>query len=233
MKSQGCDILSFREGVATIDTKHAMTQEQNVFLANRNMAEYVFNSVKLEGCNVTLAETQMILKGENVGHLSLRDIQRILNLKAAWSYMLASFGVEINLDYLCKVNMYVFRNESFEGGKLRTKKSKPLPGTSYAPEIPVKKDVEAEIARLLASESLTVGAIKMFLWIYKAQLFHDGNRRTGLICANRRLIEAGNGVLTIKDTNRKEFYKRLDQYCDTDDTSLEQWLYDNCLFGLN
>jgi len=216
-----------------MDDRESMTQEQNVFLANRNVAEYVFNYAKLEGCNITLAETQMILHGENVGHISLRDIQRILNLSGAWNYMLASFGSEFNLDYLCKINLYVFRNENLEGGKIRTKKARPFPGTNYTPELPVKEHVEADIDRLLAIESVTESAIKLFLWLYKSQLFLDGNRRAGLICANRRLIEAGKGILTIRHTNIKEFARLLSQYCDTGDDTIIQWIFDNCIVGLD
>jgi len=210
-----------------------MTKDQGVFLANRNMAEYIYNSAKIEGCNITFAETQMILKGENVGHLDLHDIQRLLNLKTSWNYMLASFGYEFNLDYVCRVNMHVFRDEYFEGGELRTKLTKPLPGTNYVPPIPVKEEIEAELTRLLGLENITHGAIKMFLWIYKAHLFMDGNRRTGFICANRRLIETGKGILTVKDIHSKEFNQRLARHCETDDTYMEEWLYDTCLVGLN
>ena len=217
--------------MSIIDTKYNMTQEQNVFFANRNMAEYVFNIAKLEDCNVTIVETKMILSGENVGHLSLRDIQKVLNLKGTWSYMLASFGSEFDLDYMSKINIQVFRNESFEGGKLRTKKAKPHHRTSYIPEIPVKEEVEAKIAQLLSLESVLAGAIKLFLWMYKSQIFTDGNKRTGLICANRRLIETGEGILTVKDTLTKEFSDRLEKFCDTDDTSIEQWIYDHCIIG--
>lgn len=213
--------------------KFTMTREQNVFLANRNMAEYIFNCAKLEGCNLTLAETQMILKGENVGHVSLEDIQRILNLRGAWSYMLANFNSEFDVDYICKVNILVFRNENFEGGRIRTKKAKTLAGTSYVPTIPVKAEIVSEISRLLNLEDAAESAVKLFLWMYRAQLFLDGNKRTGMICANRRLIESGAGILTVKDTKTKEFNKLIVNYYETGDPSMEQWLYDNCIVGLN
>ena len=210
-----------------------MTKEQGVFLANRNMAEYVFNGVKLSGCNITLVETQMILKGENVGHLSLRDIQRILNMRYAWNYMLATLENVFDLDYLREVNKYVFRDGHIQGGKLRVNKSKSISGASYIPKIPVKGEVVAEIERLVGLESVTERAIKLFLWMCKEQIFIDGNMRTGLVCANRMLISGGGGVLTIKGAYKKDYDYHFKQYCETGDLAIEQWLYDNCVIGFN
>jgi len=214
-----------------------MTQEQGVFLANRNVAEYIFDSAKLTGCSITLVETQMILNGQNVGHLSLHDILRVLNLRTAWNYMLATLGSEFDFDYLCKINARVVRSDNFECGKLRTKKAKPIYGTSYVPQLPVRQEVDAELTRLLSLPDAQESAFKLFLWMYKAHLFVDGNMRTGWICANRRLLEGESGILTIKGSHIKEFKKRLTSFCEAQDTyedaSLEQWLCDNCLVSLS
>ena len=66
--------------------RFTMTREENVFVAKRNLVDYIYNSAKLEGCNVTFPETQTILDGVNVGSVTLDDVQTILNLRDAWRF---------------------------------------------------------------------------------------------------------------------------------------------------
>ena len=40
--------------------KFTMTREQNIFLAKRNIVDYIYKSANLEGINVTFPETQAI-----------------------------------------------------------------------------------------------------------------------------------------------------------------------------
>ena len=48
------------------------------------------------------------------------------------------------------------------------------------------------------------------------------------------LMQAGAGILTIKDKDVLEFNKRLLAYYDTGNMSvLDTWLYDNCMDGID
>ena len=219
--------------MSDIDAKYSLTRDQVIFLAKRNLAEHIYNSAKLEGCNVSIVETQTILNGINVEHIPIDVIQRILNLRRAWNYVLASFTDAFDLEYVCEINTLVFRDEHLGGGKLRARKAK-LPGTNFVPPIPVREDVDAEILRIMNIESVTRRAITFFLWTCRARLFPDGNKRTGMFCANKMLIEAGAGILTVKDALVPEFNKRLKQFFETGDMSvIDQWLYEHCIVGIN
>ena len=218
--------------VSNIQPKYNLTPSQNIFLAKRNIVSNIYNSAKLEGCNVTFPETQTILDGVNVGSVTLDDIQTVLNLRDAWQFTIANLAEAFNLDFICKVNAHVSRNESLQWGVLRTGKVG-ISGTDYVPPVPIKEAVDAEIARILNIKSATKRAITFFLWACHAQLFWDGNKRTSMICANKLLIEAGAGILTVKDTHIMEFNKRLLQYYNSGDMSvIDQWLYDNCIDGI-
>ena len=46
--------------------KYNMTVEQNIFLAKRNIIDYIWKSANLEGISVTFPETQQIYDGGNV-----------------------------------------------------------------------------------------------------------------------------------------------------------------------
>ena len=124
--------------------KYNLTQEQNIFLAKRNIVDNVYSNAKMEGINVTFPQTKTILDGVNVSSLKIDEIQCILNLRDAWKYIIDNISKDINLEFICKVNELVARNESIEWGVLRTGKVE-IGGTDYIPEIPSRDIVEENI----------------------------------------------------------------------------------------
>ena len=61
----------------------------------------------------------------------------------------------------------------------------------------------------------------------------DGNKRTSLVLANRILIEAGAGMLTINDKNMEQFNELLVAYYNTGDSEkLKQFLYETAIVGI-
>ena len=117
--------------------KFHLTKKQNLFLAKNTLALNIYNSARLEGINTTYPDTQTILEGVNVPTLKLDEINCILNLRDAWNYTLTNIDAEVNLDFICKVNSFVSRNESLEWGVLRNGKVG-INGVDYIPEIPTK-----------------------------------------------------------------------------------------------
>ena len=61
--------------------KFKLTQEQNIFVAKRNIVDYIYKSAKLEGIHVTFPETQAIFEGIGVNGVKVEDIVKINNLK--------------------------------------------------------------------------------------------------------------------------------------------------------
>ena len=221
------------KGVSDIDAKFNMTQEQNIFVAKRNIVDYIYNSAKLEGCNVTFPQTQTILDGVNVGSVKLDDIQTILNLRDAWKFVLSTMNNFFDIDYICKVNEHISRNESLEWGVLR-KGSVGISGTEYIPPIPNRENVIKELSEILSIKNVTEKAIKFFLWACRSQLFWDGNKRTATVCANKILIAEGAGVFTVKEKYVEEFNEKLVAFYNTGDYFLiDNWLYDNCIDGID
>ncbi len=64
--------------------KYNLTREQNIFVAKRNIVDYIWKSANLEGIAVTYSETQAIYDGEIVNGLTVDKIIAINNLKYAW-----------------------------------------------------------------------------------------------------------------------------------------------------
>ena len=102
--------------------KYKLTIEQNIFLAKRNLVDNVYANAKMEGVNITFPQTKTILEGVNVPKLKIDEIQCILNLRDAWLYVINNIEEKFNLEFVCKVNEYVARNESLSWGTLRNRK---------------------------------------------------------------------------------------------------------------
>ena len=212
--------------------KYNLTKEQNIFLAKRNIVDNIYSNARMEGVNVTFPQTKTILEGINVATLKLDEIQVILNLRDAWQYVINNIDKEFNLEFICKINEFVARNESIEWGALRTGKVE-VTGTDYIPEIPNKTDVEKKINDILKIENTTERAIEYMLYGIKAQLFWDGNKRTSTIVANKIMIENGNGIIKVPDKKLEEFNILLSDYYTNDSKDkIKQFIYDNCIDGM-
>lgn len=128
-----------------------LTREQNIFLAKKTFVELVYNTAYIEGCNVTFPQTQTIIDGAVVNGVTVDDIQTVLNLRDAWKYCIENIDAELNLDYICKINEYVSRNESLQWGVLRTGK---VGVGDFIPSIPVKEDVVKKRDKIMETKGL-------------------------------------------------------------------------------
>ena len=186
-----------------------LTREQNIFLAKKTFTELVFNTAYIEGCNVTFPQTQTIIDGAVVSGISVDDIQTVLNLRDGWKFIISSIDEALTLEYICRVNEYVSRNESLEWGVLR----KGTVGVGeFIPTILVKEDVLKEIDRINRINQPIDRALEYFAYACKQQLFWDGNKRTSTMVASKILIESGEGILTIGKDNAEEFNITLNNW---------------------
>lgn len=193
-----------------------MTREENIFLAKKLFTELVFNTAYIEGVNVTFPQTQAIIDGAVVNNISVSDIQTVLNLRDAWKYMLNNVDIPLTLDYICKINEFVSKNESLEWGKLRSG-TVGVGGTDYLPPVPKKEEVEKALSKINSISDTCEKALEYFCYAVRAQLFWDGNKRTSTIVASKILIEKGQGVLTIGKSNALNFNEALLNFYNTAD----------------
>lgn len=218
--------------------RYNLTQKQSIFLAKRFIQESVYNGVKLENCPLTFPETQAILDGINVPSATIDDIQLILNMRDAWKYVIQTINEPFTLEYICKVNSYVARNESLEWGVLRTGRVG-ISGVDYTPPIPEESSVREHIKNKInvRDRSVTERALDYFSWGAKQQLFWDGNKRTSLICANKILLQEGKGLLSIPERKMPQFNQLLSSYYEETSgnehiSNLKSFLYSECIKGI-
>ena len=215
-----------------MENKYNLTKEQNIFLAKRNIVDNIYANARMEGVNVTFPQTKTILDGVNVPNLRLDEIQVILNLRDAWKYVINNIDAPFNMDFICKINELVARNESIEWGVLR-RGTVEITGTSYIPKIPIRNKVEKQIENILEIENTTERAIEYMLYGMKSQLFWDGNKRTSTILANKIMIENGNGIIKVPDNKLEDFNKLLSEFYTTDlKENIKQFIFDNCIDGI-
>lgn len=213
--------------------KYRLTIEQSTFLAKKKWDENVYCGMRMENRAVTFPQTKTILSGVNVPNVQLDDIQAILNMRDAWRFLLSSISERITLDYLCKLNGYIARNEALEWGKLRTG-TVSISGTDYEPPVPQQGVVTRQLNDILNTDDTATGkALSAFVWGARGQFFWDGNKRTSMTLANKILISAGAGILTITDKYMEEFNVLLLQYYNTGKSDdLKQFLYENAIQGI-
>lgn len=213
--------------------KYDLTPEQSLFVAKKNWDGNVYCGMKMENRNVTFPQTKTILDGVNVPDVQLDDIQAILNMRDAWRYVLSALYAPVTLEYVCKLNEYIARNEALEWGKLRTGRVG-ISGTDYVPPVPEENTVREELNAILqANITATEKALNAFVWGARAQLFWDGNKRTSLVLANKLLLENGAGMLTIKEKNMEEFNGLLLDYYNTGEPEpLKAFLYSKAIQGI-
>ena len=206
--------------------KFNLTREQNVFIAKRNIVDYIWKSANLEGIGVTYSETQAIYDGGIVNGLTVGNIIAICNLKNAWQFILENKDINYNFNVLCHIHKLVADRLVLEQnlGKIRTT------------PVPIESQIIEELNSLLNQEdkSKTEIAIEVMLYIMRRQMFIDGNKRVAMLFANRIMIDNGCGIISIAQEYQPTFYEKLIKYYETNDMNdLKKWIYDHCIDGIN
>ena len=216
-----------------MESKYNMTQKENIFLAKRNIVDYIWKSANLEGIGVTYPDTQAIYNGMAVSGYTIEDINAIYDLKHAWQFLLDNISEELNLAFVRKVHMILGRYTIINAGTFRRDEVR-IGGTDWIPELPDEKKAESELGNILESKTVPISkALDLTLYLMRAQLFYDGNKRIAMLIGNKLMIENGQGIISVAQKDIKDFYKLLASYYETGDQSdLKQFLYDHCIDGM-
>jgi len=213
--------------------KFTLSVKNNIFIAKRNIVDYIWKSAKLEGINVTYPDTDAIYNGFIVSDILVDDIQTINNLKHAWRFVLDTINYPTNYALVCKINQYVGSNLFYNSGTIRTVPVS-IGGTSWKPDIPIESQIREELEEVLTIKSKTAKAITLMLYLMRKQMFVDGNKRTAMLAANHAMITGGVGIISIPIDMQRQFHKLLVQYYESNEMDeIKQFVYDNCIDGLD
>lgn len=146
------------------ERKFNLTVEENVFWAKRSLADYIWKSANLEGIAVTFPETQTVLEGVSVGGKRIDDLNRILQMKRGWQYLLSTLDEDVTVQYL---------------QNLRRESTGPACSCEDPSRPPVHNPVEVEdsMHRILDGNSgWTEKALDLMLYLAKERVFSTGTK---------------------------------------------------------
>ena len=194
----------------------------NIEFARANMKMNIYDQAVLEGVATSFPQTEEIIENGKVSGMTATDVQKILNLKHAWEFILDRDVILSRSDYYMLSHIARLVNEGFfaEGGRIRG-----IPvtigGSSYIPPLPNEIDVKDRIREITEEKDDAVNiAIKLCLYCMKTQIFIDGNKRASVIFANHYLISHGGGFLVIPEKEVQKFKKLLVKYYEGEDISI-------------
>lgn len=194
----------------------------NIAFARANMKMNIYDQAVLEGVATSFPQTEEIIENGKVSGMTAADVQKILNLKHAWEFILDRDVVASRSDYYILSHIARLVNEGFfaEGGRIRGVPVT-IGGSSYVPPLPNELDVKDRIREIVEEEDDVINiAIRLCLYCMKTQIFLDGNKRASVIFANHYLISHGGGFLVIPEKEVPEFKKLLVKYYEGEDIAV-------------
>ena len=202
------------------DVQLSSRVQMNLDFARVNMKSNIYDQAILEGVATSFPQTEDIIENGTVNGMTATDVQKILNLKHAWEFILDRDVISYPTDYsiLCHIAKLV--NEGFfqNGGRVRGVPVT-IGGTSYIPPMPIESVIKENMDEILKADLPTdEKAIRLCLYCMRTQIFNDGNKRASVIFANHYLISQGGGMLIIPEKNVPEFKILLVAYYESNDS---------------
>jgi prophage maintenance system killer protein len=204
---------------------------ESLNFARANMKANIYDQAVLEGVAASFPQTEKIIKNGKVNGMTASDVQKILNLKHAWEFILDQDVIRAKSDYyvLCHIARLV--NEGFfaDGGRIRGVPVT-IGSSSYIPPLPIESVVKEHIEDILQANIDDIDkSIRLCLYTMKTQVFIDGNKRAAIIYANHYLIAHGQGFLVIPEAHVSGFKKLLVEYYEGEDPNrITDFLKTNC-----
>lgn len=194
----------------------------NIAFARANMKMNIYDQAVLEGVATSFPQTEEIIDNGKISGVTATDVQKILNLKHAWEFILDRDVIASRSDYYMLSHIARVVNEGFfaEGGRIRGVPVT-IGGSSYVPPLPNELGVKEKIREIIEeSDEVINTAIKLCLYCMKTQIFLDGNKRASVIFANHYLISHGGGFLVIPEKEVPEFKRLLVKYYEGEDITV-------------
>lgn len=203
----------------------------NLEFARMNMKLSIYEQAVLEGVATSYPQTETIIENGTIHGVKASDVQKILNLKHAWEFILDKDVLKCATDFSILSHIAKLVNEGFYsyGGRIRGVPVS-IGGSSYIPPLPQEADVMDHIANIVESKKDSIDiAMELCLYCMKTQIFNDGNKRASVIFANHYLIAHGGGLLVIPEAEVPEFKKLLVLYYeDKDQGKIFDFLKSKC-----
>ncbi len=203
----------------------------NLEFARANMKSNIYDQAILEGVATTFPQTEDIIDNGKISGMTATDVQKILNLKHAWEFILDRDVIQCDSNYHILSHIAKLVNEGFytDGGRIRGVPVK-IGGSSYIPPLPIESTVKDALREITRQEESTIDvAIHLCLYCMRAQIFNDGNKRAAVLFANHYLISKSGGLLVIPEKEVPTFKSMLVEYYERkEDKGIVTFMKDKC-----
>ena len=199
----------------------------NLEFARSNMKTIIYDQAILEGVSTTFPDIEAIIDNGKVNNMKVDDVQKIINLKHAWEFILDKDVILSPSNYYLSSYIAKIVNEGFyqDGGRIRVVPVT-IGGTTYIPPIPIESNIKDDIDNIINSNIDKIDiAIELILYIMKKQIYYDVNKRTAVIFGNHYMIANALGLIVIPYDKVNEFKQKLILYYeDKDLISVKEFL---------
>ena len=190
-----------------------------IMLAKRQLAEFVYDAVNLEGINFTLPEIQTLLDGITVGGHKVTDQRIALNQADTWRTLfklIENNQFEISVERVCALHRIAAEDEALEWGKFRSG-GVTIAGTDY---MPPPADSLPELFERMVDDASRISdvydqAIHFFLTMARCQFFYDVNKRMGRFVMNGFLLSNGFPAINLPAKRQLEFNELMLPFYET------------------
>lgn len=207
------------------------TEQDNILLAKQYLKENVYYLMKFESENITFPDVEYYIS--NPGRLESKNFDQeiTINLINGWRFMLDI--KECNgIEHMKDIQSIVAKGQAMDLGHFRDGEVS-ISNTSYKPPLPTDASINKLLKEFHNSTNIYKGASTLLVKLIKAQPFWDGNKRTAFLFVNKLLIEAAKGILTINDSQFKDFSNLLNDYYNDESkiNNLVDFLVNNCFYN--
>ena len=202
----------------TADSNGYVGFDLALFIAEKLLAQFVFDMSQMEGNTATYPQVETIVCGTSVAGLSVSETRQIDNINRGWQALIEDLRLkrfQINKLVAIEYNKLVSESENRLGFGGFRNAPVAIGGTSYTPPNPLDLNFcwDELIARC---QELEDNPLEQSLLLYaemaRNQFFGDGNKRTALLMMNGNLIQNGLCPITITKSREVEYRTALIGY---------------------
>lgn len=187
-----------------------MSETKN--LIRQSFKELVHSVAKVEIPTLLFLSTEKVI--ENIpSELRPSDVEVIRSLQKSFELLLNS-NEKYDAQLFKTFNYVILSGDLTNWKKAGQIREWPVPivGTSYVPSPESNESFLKFVNSLEKIENPIDRAIEYLIIATKRQFFHDGNKRTALVCANKILLDNDSGIIVIPEQLRGEYLTLLKEY---------------------
>lgn len=200
-----------------LDSKRPIPKETLKSLRESINLEWTYNSNGIEGNNLTLRETQVVLEGITVGGKSIKEHLEAINHEKAILFLddLVKDNEPISEWNIKNIHQLILKDIDNENAGRYRKENVTIKGAIHIPPDYLK------VPELMEKLILTYNTWSEYHPIIQAALLHgelvkihpfvDGNGRTSRLLMNLVLMNNGYNPVIIKKESRLKYYEALDK----------------------